>query len=1094
MKKKAKSSLHPNNFLPKLVKNKGKTVRISNPLTNTPAETPRKGLLDQEKTITEVSIVIQPQGNTIDLIPEIKNDNEDINQIHLDVNNKNLSQKDISIDSSEINKFNIERKAPETTEDVQYQLDSLQELQNHIFQLIEIISYIVSNNYSQIITETNLNIEANSMYNQFRHFYSCATNYFNALYKMLEQSPEDRKSKSVPLSDVKSVSFSFCEKWKEIIEIFKIIEENCLLSLSEYILIKFKTISNTIAEITANNRKDTVHAETLLETSGKLRQLINRLNHSIQEMLQHTSLHNLDKGLVNVHITDIKAFIQVYNNAHFREFPKSGWNSIALSQYKSSVIATFSDIIKGLKVCCAMKDKMVNIFDEVAIIQKYLNSIVSSLDLPQTIIKAVAKSPPRAEKVEDIDPLEKIKQYVGGTEVSVVVCSKIEDFIENIQLKLALPFDSPKLNVWDRLNNLQKSLFRKIELVHERENDIEALKRNITEQGQEMAKMIEEAQEKNAENAIIQKELTKKVNELTEQLEKVTKERDEALLKIEKKDNYIHDLKNDKVNLKNKECLEKIGLKMGQMMNNNEKNFEFHKDDDDIQDVDKMSVFVVQKRCKTCKEFKLLQKQLNDALKGVIDFKNGESILSVVNRLTSEVTTLRNKNEEFLNQIEKLSQTNQSLANEIQILKKAILNVLLKSSLFDKDSIEGKTPDELLLMIIEVLKDIERRHQEELKQKEKEMLIHEAEKLREISEKIKNKNNEEEENDSFIRNNILYLDKSTSTIFDDSNSIAQDIISEIKLIKDQLKEKQKEIESKNMTLKKIHNWMSKMSQSPSNEENMTDRSFDILMKAVENRPNPLKASLSKATSELNHVGSELLLFATRMDGFLDQKTPPIDSEPLTVLNYILKKFEGLFKLIEKLNSEKENFLSESKTIEICLRSICKQAARLNEIENFDVDNLSLTQLAYQGQSLIDDLGNLDEKKRFIPVCEVNLMTKNMRKIAKVNSIDPMRYLPLLSQCMSRYYTSLVEIDKFESPLNSLFGLFDFKRESVVLNSDDFFLMREHIFELNAILGKMPDSQMTQSLVHVLKCLIAICSFLISSVASIGFGLQIDTVL
>lgn len=1087
MKRKAKSSLQPNNFLPKLVKNKTKLVQFTNPLTNTPTETPRKSALEQAQTITQVSVVIKPQGNKIDLIPEITNI-KDESKIQLKVKNTKNLHHEKTLPLIDENKIDNEKTSPETLEDVQNQLDSLQELQNHVFNLSDIISKVVSTNFSQIISDTNLHGETNSMYNQFRRFYTTAIKYFNGLYKIMSQNAEERKNKALPLSDVRTSSFTFCEKWKESVNIYQIIEENCLISLSEYITVKFKSINNSIVEITTTNRKDTVHAESLLETGGKLRQLIYGLNRGIRETLLHSTLRSLDQSLINVHISDVKAFIQVYNNAHFREFPKSAFNSIDLAQYKSSVIATFNDIIKALKVSCSMKDDMTIILDEVTIIQKYLNSIVKSLNLPQSIIKTVAKSKPKPEKIDDIDPLEKIKKFVGGYEVSIVVCSKIEEFIENIQMKLDLPFDDPKLNVWERLKKLQTFFVKKIDFISEREKDFAIFKKNMTDKEEELEKMVKEAQNESEKSAIKQKQLSEKVEELNEQLEKVIKEKNEVIEELGKKESYIHDLRDQKCNQKNKECLEKIGKKMGQLINKNEKDFDFNKNDEDIQDVDKMSVFVVQKRCKTCLEYKQLRKQLNDALKGIIDFQNGESIISIVNRLKDEVEDLRTTNKDLIHKNQELINKNQSLLNEIQGLKKAILNVFQKSKQFkdlNLNSLDDKTPEEIAQLIIDALNDIERQHQEELKQKEKEMLIHEAEKLEEISKKLRNK--EDEGVDSPTRNNVKYLHKSTSTMFNDSEFISQNIINEIQLIKNQLKEKEREIEFKNSVLKRIQNWMIKMSEMHEKEEDSSpiDKKFDILMKAIENRPNPLKKALSKAINELNHVGSELLLFATRMDQFFDHQTPKLDSDPLTVLKYILKKFEGLFKLLEQLKSEHEIFLEENRTIEACLRSICKQAAHLNEIDNIVIDNLSLTQLAYQAQSLVDDLGNLDDKKRFIPICEVNSMTKQMRKIIGIHSIDPIKYLPILSQNLIRYYNSFIEIDKFEPLLASLFQSFDFKKESIDPNSEDFIIIREQVFEINGIMGKMAENQMTKSLVQVLKYLITMCSYLVSCLASTG---------
>ncbi|OHT10480.1 hypothetical protein TRFO_20234 [Tritrichomonas foetus] len=1062
---------------------KPKVVRISTPLANTPNLSPINSArkLHNSPSLSQSSLV-----NLYDDKNEKKDINDDQNS---NLKNMNSYKEIVEKKNSKDNKPFLGSKAPSQTNfqkvEITNQLDNLQTLRSHIFKITDCVSTITTTNFSNIIIETNISHEMSSLYKKFKKFYDSASKYYGGLYEIMNQKAEDRKTNSLPIASLKANAFAFGDKWKEVIDIFKALEENGLTSLASYIALKFKSIHLTIISITTTNRRDTVHAEALLECGGKLRHLLLGINNSIQQLLLHTALHNLDPSLMNAYINDVKAFTRVYNEAHFREFPKSGCNSVDLAQFKSSVMSFFNDIIKGIRCAFDLKTQLNTIFTEVEEVQKSLQLTMKSLDLPQTIIRTVAKSKPKKKKEKQADTFEKIKHFVAGSENSIVVCSKVEEFIENMQWKLDLPLDDPNLDVWDRLKNLEESFFRKIELVQETEKDIAILKKNLTDQGKEMSNMIQEAQETNNRNKYIQKKLNERIDELNKMYEKALKEKQEAFATIEQKDKLIRELKESNCTKRNKEILDKVGRKMGELMNANEQNFEFHKDDEDIQNVEKMSVFVVEKRCQTCRAFLEMKKQSEEMLQNIIGVRKGETLIGAIERITKEVTSLRDIKA-------KLEQENESYADEIKKLKETLKKVLARSKLLQGRKIDHASADDISKLIEKALDDINDQH---------------AKELAELEDKLRKEHNTMLRNISFEMDSLFHTDdySSESPLKEiekgqhDSPLITprkiQDKSQKSKGIKDMISRKLKQVEKRlsqtesdlafsNDLLKRVEKWMMKITHLSTNDLPIQD-SLQMLMNAIEFRPNPLKSPLDKALKELGSIGSELLLMATRVDQFCERKTPNIPtSDPFQVLSYLSINFDSFINQVSNIKADNTSIIIENQTAEQSLRSICKVSARLLENEGMNFDEMNITQLAFQAQTFMDLISNPEDNKFFISIVDLNELTKKMRKTANIQSIVPFNYLPILTETFIRQNTTLAEAYKFEAPLATLFNSFDFKNSSYDPDSKDFSILREHIFQLHSIIVEMPESEMQQSLVHVLKYFVTISASLLSRIAFI----------
>lgn len=1077
------SSLH--SLFNKPTKTSPKLIRLSTPLTNTPNLSPTTTPRKSESSFSNTN-------------PKPPKPKKDPNITHLNTikRSTNESKPTVTKPSSGHEKQNSDdiliKQEHQNKENIEFQLSNLQTLQQHIYSVTNCVDSILFTNFSQIIYDTNLKIENNSMYKQFKTFHKCAHSYFNNLLKILNQNVEERKRNSFPVSDLKTHAFSFCNKWDEMVRIYKILQENGLPSLAEYISIRFKSIHHSIIEITTNNRRDTVHADTLLATGGKLRHLLYGLNRSIQEMFLYSSLKNLDDSLMQMHLTSIKSFIQVYNEVHFREFPKSGCNSVELSQYKSSVFAVFNDIMKAIKAGFSLKTSMEELLNESDEVQKCLTILVSSLNLPQVVVRTVAKTTPLESDEIDVDPFEKIKQFVGGYEVSIVICSKLELFIENIQMKLEIPFDDPSLNVWDRLKKLEKAFIQKIELVNESEKDIQSLKKELAKQNEEMEEVLKQTQDKNAEISTIQKQLNKELNDLQEKYDNEMKEKNELKETIKKKNRLIKEIRDGQCGQKNKEMLNRVGTKMAQLMTSNEDDFDIPKNEEDVLSVDKMSVFVVEKRCQKCREFKLLRKQAKDLLRDIVDVAKGETIHSVIQRLSNEVKHLREEHDKLVKENDQLTdeknklieekdqliKQNEEAKSQIQQLKDLLLKVLRQSHQFEHCSIEGKTISEISDMLDIALNDLKKENQEKLQKKEEQLRDQHNKELLEITKELT------------AANQLREMEKKKhEALLQEAIRAKESMIKEIQKMNEQLLELKKELNIKNDIIKNVQGWMIRMSEFPSSSEMPVERSLETMMNLIENKPNPLKKIYEKAKKKLEQIGGKLYLLTKRVDHFQNEVTPDLSkSDPIEVLQYLTFNLDKLIQLFEKMKAEDELLRTDNQLAEMNLRSICRRVAQLLEYEDVDIDNKTISQIIFLIQSYIDDLGNLEENKQFLRIGFVNKLTKQLRNLCGIQSLDPKTYFPLITQTVSKSNVSLSELKKFDAPLSDIFQSCDFKTENSSLDSEGFTIVREKLFQIHVIMRNMPFEDMDESVANIIKHFVLMPSYFLSTLASVNMSI------
>ena len=449
---------------------------------------------------------------------------------------------------------------------VEKELKILPELEKHMMNLDHVVNNMGEVNNSAIVCDTQIVRHTGKLLRKFRPFYSEAVRYFNSVYELKVNGTLKDGSNIVPIADLKRFAYQFVDKWKAVVGILNVIKENGMSSLAHYITVKARSIDYAILDITTTNRRNSVHEEALLNCGGKLRQLLYNLNNGLQSLLIHTKLSEAKTDLMKTHVNDVKSFVRIYNDAHIHEFPKSGFCSVDLMQFKSSVMASCNDIIKAIQVAFSFSSDIAELFREVEAVQDMLTVTIERLNLPQTIVRTVVKARESSRDRPAPQPVETLEDYVDGQEVSLVVSTRIDEFVENVQVRMGLPFDTPVMTVWQRLDKLQENLYERIDGMKTAEQEVEVLKRQVDEQAQEIQELLKHLADEKLKDAEVERSLAEQIATLQGQYQASEQERQKAEETITKKRQRIQDLLSKNTEEQNQELIHHIGDRMNALM------------------------------------------------------------------------------------------------------------------------------------------------------------------------------------------------------------------------------------------------------------------------------------------------------------------------------------------------------------------------------------------------------------------------------------------------------------------------------------------------------------------------------------------------
>ncbi|OHT08397.1 hypothetical protein TRFO_23167 [Tritrichomonas foetus] len=938
-------------------------------------------------------------------------------------------------------------------------------IKQHLKRTKELVTTLANYNQSSIITDSKLLSETENLSKYFLPFQREANEYFHQLDEL--HTPIIK----IPIHNLKCAVFSFLQKWKEFIQIIDLIREDGHASLYNYISIKFRKVDLIIQDISSKNRKMSVHVETLEKRGGNLQSLLQNLNESIQQLLLGTDITKLDSSWMESYIHNIKSFLRLYNDTHYREFPKSGFMQVELAHFKSDVIAACNEAIEGLRAAFSLHSDLDKIAFEANEISSSLQLIINRLNLPTTLTREVPKEIPTRANSNNNSPgrsdLSEVEHYINEGNVcdpdkSIVACANLEAFLDGLESKLLIDRDREK-TVWERLDIIQNEFFDRLRIANQKAKTFEKYHTEIANQGKEIATLMEESQEKTRAYDKMKRELTDQIDALKKKISDMENDSIKSMDVIDEKDKLISQLRTDNDNKRAKEAMNRIGQKMGAIMNGSEEQFDFEKDGS-VQTVDKMSVFVLERRCQKCREYEQMRRDIRNLLKDIIGLREGETIIECISRLRDEVINLRETNV-------KLMDENEQLTNDMTELKKSAIEII-KTATKDMSrvpiSFDDKKPKDISELAKTTFVDLRRHHQDELRKLEQDLREKHNADLFEISNML----------------NPMCLDSNISS--PKTTNYKALVHEKIRRANTRFKETEEELEFSKKWLKIVEKWMNEQAEMTT-EMMPIDQALEMLMDAIEHKPNPLEKVVNRLENQIYLINKAINQITKNIQRMTQKNdVDPDNMELFEMLNYSQIEIN---RLVIEVEENREALKNQSQLLAECrstLTNIGKKMFHILMQDSSDLDTMKLDELMLQCLTAVEDVSN-PKARLFIPIADLNQMTKRIRKNAKIpNSLDPLFYLPILDEKMGKYRKSFNLIEQLQPSLESIFRNFDFQIESMDPECRQFSIFREQIFHMQNILSQYDIERMIKSVNDVLQRFVTISASLISCIAHESF--------
>lgn len=980
-------------------------------------------------------------------------------------------------------------------------------------------------NHSSIIQDSKLLSETESLSQAFLPFQKEANEYFHQLNEL--KTPIQK----IPIQTLKGVTFSFLQKWKEFVRIIELIRENGYASMFHYISIKFRKIDFIIHDIVSNQRRNSVHAETLEKRGGCLQSLLHNLKNSIKELLLNVQISSLEPDRLDFYINDIKTFTRLYNEAHFQEFPKSGCMQIELSQFKTEVMAECSDIIEALRSSFNLHTDIGKIFNESNEITQSLQKIINKINLPQTFYTVIPKekiglshSNDQNSQSNDIKgDISKIESFINekmskpsivgpvsasinNPEKNIVLCAKLEAYIDKLEDKLLIEKDLEK-DVWDRLEVIQNEFFERLNVAEQRVQTFKLYQKEIENQASEISKLMEESNEKSAQISRTKREFNDEIESLKQKISDLENDNKESLNEIERKNELIKRLKTENDNKAAQETLNRIGKKMGSLMNDNEANLDFHKEDENIQTVDKMSVFILERRCQKCREYEEMRKNIRKILAELIGLKEGETILQAIDRLRDEVVKLRDDNA-------RLYEDNEKALFDMTELRRCLVEVISDA---DRDmlnvpkSLDDKNAQEIARVTRETLENLRKFHQEELKKLEENLKGKHNAELFEISNKLNplsrnskvlskvrkdyNQQSDKDENNSAEEDNIKDLRASLIK----ASNYKDLVLEQLKLANERMTETDEQLNFAKELLYKVEKWMNIQSELTTDKVPI-DQALIMMMDAIEHKPNPLEKVVNNLNNKLYLIDKNILLITDSVQKMLNKDGIDPSPERMELFERINYLQVELSFVINKYKEATELAIEQSRIISECRSTFNTIGKKMFHVlmkddsifnpnyknEEGEKKEAKIDEIMLQCLTAVDDVSNPNQRL-FMPIVDLNNMTKEIRKNAKLPpSLDPLVYIPLLDETLKQYHQTIKVIEDLQPSLISIFSNFDFKVDSMDPECYQFSMLRENIFHMQTILMQQIEGDAVKVVNDVIQSFVAMSASFVSSIASVSF--------
>lgn len=930
-------------------------------------------------------------------------------------------------------------------------------------EALKLMTELTIKNRANIFEQTDIVEEGKKIETQFKSFFAEASKCHSQLSKITDPN----ESYKVNTATLKNTAFTFLHSWKNYNALLNLIDKNGNQSILDYVTVKLDKVDIIIREITSKYRRNSVHTEELKKTGGTLMSLIDNLRENLNILLVQPQVMSNQPSLMNVSINDLKSFVHVFNTASYNVFPKSGHMQVELAQFKNEFNSACNDIINGIKCGFSFKDDMKQIFDVASDFNEYLLEIIQTLNIPTSITHAARQRKLSDSNSEDSQTtFEKLMEFVGEIEPeeNIVTCAKQDLFIDSIANRMNIQI-TKEVDVWTRLDLLQKEFFKKLDAVKVAEDNQNMLLQKIDAQSKHMKEIIKDNAAKENSHQAEQLRLNNLINKLNDDI---------AMLKSEKigLENRIVHLETINAKLRSKknddntnDMLDRIGNKMSLMMTAVDDPVQqtMLPDEEDTNRLEKMNLFVLEKRCSKCNAYEQMTRDVKKKLKAIVEIPKNAPLPRVIDSFIDDYKTLESNHKQ-------LQEDYELLQNKLQLLLDANQRVLdmIAEQLNELDiKYEAKTPEDMANAIYDAFTKLREHYENKLIQQAKEA---------------------EERHKGELEEIMKLLKEMMPGIEDDPLlSAAEQAIARIRKLDEKLRQVTYELNNANILLKHVEKWMNGKSNFVTDGLPI-DHALEMMMKAIDEAPNPLQEVVDRLEAARTIYMIDLQENYLRLARVLKQE--PKDPKKLSE-NELIEQLQSFISQIENDSHAKEFIIEQQRaelaSIQSDLAPIASKFKAFLEREDINLENADNEKLIHFISYFCDEITTPGGNNLFIPVATVNKLTLNARKQMQSQlPPDPVSYLPYMMRKMIRDSMTVQATKELAPSIKTIFDHFDFNYDTFDPASVDFISVRDHLFNVHQVMNNVMNKKMSKGTVYVVQHLVSLASIFLSSVVSRSF--------
>lgn len=891
----------------------------------------------------------------------------------------------------------------------------------------EKLALLISHNSTNHDFRTILSESASNCENLFQSFYKQASQQFGTMPVMRQGVKPGLVSST---SALKKSSVNFLKAWREfsttLIESQIYGPDSIEKMITEYfdnVQVYLQTIFNGKPETTSIH--ETVHC-----TCRQYQIQLTNIQEQVFRFIGNPSSNY--KSLEE----DIKEYSRRILDSFQHEFQTSGLSQTALLDLKNKSYSTLSDIIHGLKSASLFNIDIHQTLEAFDTFQSMLSIILERLNIPQSYLvireKATTTSTPISPRslLEDEIEFEDVSDFDNEL-----------DLFEIIEQGQRM---APKMaKETEIFNNFIKILRKKAKEID----------KDLNQKIQECKKLENEKEEEtnNYEGMLETERFTNQ--SMSEEIAKLKEE-------IEIKDKELDYLRRRTEDNEFKKCLRQVARQLGGVIKEESINFEDEDDDQLIQYVNALSVYVVERKCTHCAAYAKKEEKVKEMFNVISKKKiDNEDVIDAGNRAIERVNKLRDK-------YQKAKLKKKQRKEEIKEIKKGIHNIL------NILNCEQNNDNELIHSVIQGINNLKNDYNEQINDLKKQRIDDLNKCLNEILEKVEVgiKNKKEIPAELEHNNRIDYV-----------KSIIFSYITEILSNRDSL------IAEKNS----YHECLVKAKEKLVNHLKIDPPDLSLcesilfMIDKIQNTTNPLQPIVAKLETDYHSTITTLDIVANRLRGIVqyDKKDLTSNMDKNELQTHIMKLLHQVQDMFDQSHSIRSSLTSEKNLYRKTLETIDLHMHQYLDLQNFDLKQLDQNSLTSRVIEFTDEITKPFASKNYMKIADVNQLFQTQSIFPIQNSSDPKQYVPEIISVLLKYVKSIEELKPFSQILDETFKIFDCKIESFNPNTKSFQDIKSKIIEMNSKLDDVSPVKINSVVFNMLQRFISLLSALIASLES-----------